>query len=239
MTREEIENLRREFDALPESEKRKLNRKRQELLHRKLTNQLEVGMFWKILGYSDIDFDRETEALKHLEVTDTRFTYDPTPQRTYLSYTQRNLDIMTVQSFGSTVRNIVNPRLAERFYARMLKFQAKYGVDSKEAKPVLAFHGTRAHNVDSIIDKGLIIPGWFNGIKKANGSVYGTGIYCSPSASYAASYASGGRLFVLAVLQGKTTTGSVKLFHDSRIAISDQIWVIFRPSQVLPLYVIG
>ena len=239
LTRDEKEQLRIEFESLSETEKRKMNKKRQELMHRKLTNRLEVGVFWKVLGYSDLDYERESNNLKHLKATDEKLPYDPTPQRAYLSYTQRNIDIMSVQSFGSSIRNVVNPRLAERFYNRLLKFQSKYGVDSKEAKAVLAFHGTGAHNVESIAEKGLIIPGWFNGIKKANGSVYGTGIYCSPSASYAASYASGGKVFVLAVLLGKTTTGSNKLFHDSRIAISDQIWVIFRPSQVLPLYVIS
>lgn len=239
LTREEKEQLRLEFENMSEAEKRRMNKRRQELMHRKLTNRLEVGVFWKVLGYSDLDYERETNKLKHLKATDEKLPYDPTPQRAYLSYTQRNIDIMSVQSFGSSIRNVVNPRLAERFYNRLLKFQSKYGVDSKEAKAVLAFHGTGAHNVESIAEKGLIIPGWFNGIKKANGSVYGTGIYCSPSASYAASYASGGKVFVLAVLLGKTTTNSNKLFYDSRIAISDQIWVIFRPSQVLPLYVIN
>lgn len=239
LTPEEKEQLRLEFERLSESEKRRMNKKRQELMHRKLTNRLEVGIFWKVLGYSDLDYERESNNLKHLKATDEKLSYDPTPQRAYLSYTQRNIDLMSVQTFGSSIRNVVNPRLAERFYNRLLKFQSKYGVDSKEAKAVLAFHGTGAHNVESIAEKGLIIPGWFNGIKKANGSVYGTGIYCSPSASYAASYASGGKVFVLAVLLGKTTTGSNKLFHDSRIAIEDQIWVIFRPSQVLPLYVIS
>lgn len=64
---------------------------------------------------------------------------------------------------------------------------------------ILAFHGTKAANVNSIADKGLLMPGQ---VKVAHGSAYGRGIYVSPDPSFALGYAPEGRLFVCAVLPG-------------------------------------
>lgn len=50
--------------------------------------------------------------------------------------------------------------------------------------PIITFHGTNSFDtVKSIVDKGYIIPGMNPGaltVKKAHGSLYGTGVYSSP-----------------------------------------------------------
>merc|ERR1712154_18644 len=58
----------------------------------------------------------------------------------------------------------------------------------------LVFHGTDKKNINSIIQKGLVIGGK-KGVSISNGSLYGHGIYCSPNLQTASCY-SNGAIFV-------------------------------------------
>ncbi|KAL7954918.1 hypothetical protein V8C34DRAFT_293017 [Trichoderma compactum] len=87
-------------------------------------------------------------------------------------------------------------------------------------KPRLTFHGTRLRSVRSIIRNGFLLPGRVADGKRVesprSGIAFNQGIYSSPSAAYAMSYASGQqqqtplgllpsmRLFVCATVMGRT-----------------------------------
>lgn len=43
--------------------------------------------------------------------------------------------------------------------------------------PDYGFHGTRAANIPSILSTGLRVPGQESGVRVANGSAHGVGIY--------------------------------------------------------------
>jgi len=111
----------------------------------------------------------------------------------------------------------------------------------------VAFHGTRAENVGSIVTKGLIVPDRKN-VRVASGSRYGLGIYTSPDINFSLHYTRGtGRLLVCAVLPGhkficndhnvEYGQGCVK-GYDSHQSEDRTELVLFKASQVLPCYVI-
>lgn len=190
-------------------------------------------------------------------------SYDPIPQRAFLTFSKANVDVLEItMATGHRIKNILNPVIALRFKERWDKLKKKYGENSLHSKPELAFHGTSTVAYASIVKKGLIIPGFFNGVRKIHGSVYGQGIYCSPNPNVAKSY-SRGYLLVLAILPGVEEKECRKkgtrvfifqaglfLFFFLFFAVSDSIrsivhlftagdiWVMFKPSQVLPLYAI-
>ena len=45
------------------------------------------------------------------------------------------------------------------------------------ARPELAFHGTSEESASKILKVGFLIPGVHTGVRRANGSVYGRGVY--------------------------------------------------------------
>jgi len=79
------------------------------------------------------------------------------------------------------VENICHRQRAHEFDSRL---QAS---DAERAEPMMVFHGTSAFNIQGIIEDGLQVPGTFAGVKVANGSAYGVGIYtaASPQLGYA------------------------------------------------------
>jgi hypothetical protein len=96
-----------------------------------------------------------------------------------------------------------------------------------------AYHGTNETNLPSIYRQGLLIPGQNNGIKVANGSVYGLGIYTAdvtnPNLSW--SYTGGSqKLLICGVLDdvGHSTAPEVK--H------AGSALVVFNPGRVIPLF---
>jgi len=96
-----------------------------------------------------------------------------------------------------------------------------------------AYHGTNEINLPFIYRQGLLIPGQNNGIKVANGSVYGMGIYTAdvtnPNLSW--SYAKGSlqKLLICGVIDdvGHSTAPEVK--H------AGSALVVFNPDRVAPL----
>jgi len=97
-----------------------------------------------------------------------------------------------------------------------------------------AYHGTNENNLPSIYRQGLLIPGQNNGIKVANGSAYGLGIYTAdvtnPHLSWG--YARGGfqKLLICGVIDdvGHSTAPEVK--H------AGSALVVFNADRVAPLF---
>lgn len=91
-----------------------------------------------------------------------------------------------------------------------------------------ALHGTHADNKHSIFTKGLLVPSTNNGLKVANGSVHGIGIYAALHNSYTSvSYSSDNRLLVCAVLGGP---------DDSVSHVGSGVFVVFDECRISPLY---
>eukprot|EP00056_Hartaetosiga_gracilis_P004683 m.77267 g.77267 ORF g.77267 m.77267 type:complete len:232 (+) comp11910_c1_seq1:810-1505(+) len=92
-----------------------------------------------------------------------------------------------------------------------------------------SFHGTPACNYDSIFKQGLKIPGSTSGVRVANGSVYGTGIYSSSSVTTSQYYARGTPTILVCGLVKSTSTVSE---HGS-------IYVCKREEAICPLWVLS
>jgi hypothetical protein len=57
------------------------------------------------------------------------------------------------------------------------KVQNRFVSTCSSQIPDYGYHGTRFNNIPAILEKGLLIPGQQSGIRVANGSVHGCGIY--------------------------------------------------------------
>ena len=143
------------------------------------------------------------------------------------------------------VKNVVKKDLAQAFEMQWMSFLQSYGDKSIDAKPKLAFHGTRAEKIGSITDKGLLVPGTLGVTHATDSGWYGKGIYLSPNPDISMGYTQGGKMLVCAVLMGKIfkcparCDGSpCKPGYDSHESPCGGEYVLFKAAQVLPCYVI-
>lgn len=97
---------------------------------------------------------------------------------------------------------------------------------------VPAFHGTHKNNLDSIYANGLLIPGQGNGVRVANGSVHGLGIYTASmsSSSLPRGYARGEDppVLICGVLD---SSNNWEVYH------AGGVMVVFEEWRVAPLFV--
>jgi hypothetical protein len=159
------------------------------------------------------------------------------------------------------VENVLRADLVYRFEKYRTYLRNKYleGAHNKHhratcnwAESEVAFHGTRAENVGSIVSSGLHVPGREEktdlAVKVASGSRYGLGIYTSPDINFSLHYTRGsGRLLVVAVLPGRkficndfnTKYGcNCTPGYDSHQSQDKTELVLFKASAVLPCYVV-
>lgn len=115
---------------------------------------------------------------------------------------------------------------------------------SCEEKEVnLVFHGTKLSNMQSICDRGLLVPNpSVNGVAVANGSAHGIGIYSCQEPSYPAGYARGTSktLFVCAALTPEKNI-PVRVSPGSEQTLpkfkrSGNVIVLFRDELIIPLF---
>ncbi|KAK2593552.1 hypothetical protein QQS21_008727 [Conoideocrella luteorostrata] len=133
------------------------------------------------------------------------------------------------------------------------------------SKPHITYHGTQRRFVPSIITNGFLRPGMMNpatsevhGVRC--GATYGRGIYSSPDPHFSLSYTDwlctktkpheyfGVKLLVCATLMGRSrlmfreddwrTQSKPYWGADSHIGNSNLEYIVFDPSQILPVYVI-
>jgi hypothetical protein len=140
------------------------------------------------------------------------------PRNYWPHYEQK---IRSKLSYCTNIERIENATLLERF--------RKYLKNAVDPVVLLAFHGTRSHNIASIKSHGLLIPGANSNISVVNGSALGVGIYLSLDPNVAVRYCYGdGAMIGCAVVVGKkcitTRAGNVI--------------VSFNPAQVLPFAVV-
>jgi len=125
-----------------------------------------------------------------------------------------------------------------RFMNRLSQLQPS------ECEVALAFHGIRLQHMQSICDRGLLVPNRDNGVAVANGSAYGVGIYTAREASVSVHYASAGfcsTIFACAVL----TTGAVPYSYDVTVRVQPEcissnagVFVLMQEARVCPLFLI-
>ena len=84
---------------------------------------------------------------------------------------------------------VENPQLEARFNSKQEEFK-RQGIP---ADPILAFHGTNATNIDSILQNNF-------SLSKVARTVYGFGIYFSEQPEVSKGYADGCRSFLLCKL---------------------------------------
>lgn len=100
-----------------------------------------------------------------------------------------------------------------------------------QGKTCPVWHGTDASSLDSIYQRGLLIPGQDNELKVKNGSVHGLGIYAATvdNPHLSVGYCRGGsrKLLVCGMLDADEPES---ITHDPRFV------VIFKSSLVAPLY---
>jgi hypothetical protein len=99
--------------------------------------------------------------------------------------------------------------------------------------------------LNSIEQGGLKVPGQAGVNHENDSGWWGKGIYVSPDPDYAGGYAEGGKLIVVVVLLGKAYDcvkrrdgGILEPGYDSHIAEGGKEFVLFKNTQVLPLWVV-
>jgi len=149
-----------------------------------------------------------------------------------------------------SIEPVLNPALVLRF-ERKRKEMGKWRNSTS-----MAFHGTYDSYINSILSKGLLVPGKDdNGIShKCDTGWWGGGIYLSPRPSVSMGYNGGTRrLIVCSVLMGKRYMCKkrmdgkpLKKGYDSHVSPRwsasgnwGQEWILFDEAQVLPCYVIN
>eukprot|EP01087_Luapelamoeba_hula_P016273 TRINITY_DN49_c1_g1_i1.p1 TRINITY_DN49_c1_g1~~TRINITY_DN49_c1_g1_i1.p1 ORF type:complete len:816 (+),score=176.19 TRINITY_DN49_c1_g1_i1:2-2449(+) len=144
-----------------------------------------------------------------------------------------------------TIENVLKPELVIGFEASWERLKSARG--SGEAQPRLAYHGTAEHNIDSILDKGLLVPGQDKAVGHATDTGWwGKGIYLSPNHSLSVGYCRGGKkLLLCAVTMGKIYKcssridgGALQVGYDSHEDPSGQEYVLFDNTRVLPCYLV-
>jgi len=146
------------------------------------------------------------------------------------------------------IENILKPELVVRFERRWNQLKGTRG--EALAQPKIAYHGTAEANINSILERGLLVPGMGEGgdVRHAtDNGWWGKGIYLAPDPGLSIGYCRGGsKLLICSVLMGKTFDVTNRLDgqgvtpgYDSHTACNGSEWVIFDPSQVLPCYLIS
>ncbi|KAJ6513651.1 hypothetical protein C8R47DRAFT_616839 [Mycena vitilis] len=115
-------------------------------------------------------------------------------------------DFEQALSFGlkvKTVRWFVNAKLEARFEAAKELLES-LNIDTTERS---LFHGTADANIEPILKRGFLIPGVARGVRKANGSAEGLGIYLAAVPSTSFGYCKGAwRMFMCRVITGRSTS---------------------------------
>lgn len=102
-----------------------------------------------------------------------------------------------------SIDNVLKAELVIRFEVRWEALRRQLG--ESFVKYELAYHGTDPKNIDSICEKGLLVPGKGNNVGHATDTGwYGKGIYTSPNAQISVGYCrNGGKLIICSVFRGR------------------------------------
>ena len=128
--------------------------------------------------------------------------------------------------------NITNDDLLQRFRKviqskRLEGTQVKVNVMNNIE---LALHGTESHNIESILSKGLLIPGQDNDVRVRNGQASGWGIYLSVTdPRESVHYCRGG---------GKMIACAVLLSDRVNVSHRNDFIVVRDESYILPCFLV-
>ena len=142
----------------------------------------------------------------------------------------------------------LNPPLMRKFELKQAEMEGKYP-GQNECKPILAFHGTKLANIDSIVRKNFDLSKLAS--NSGNRGYYGAGIYFSEFPEVSIEYGETGKLLLCKVLPGKSYDCTSMMLgknletgYDSHRVEADKEGrgtelVIFNADQILPCYVIN
>eukprot|EP00727_Mastigamoeba_balamuthi_P008418 m51a1_g4199 hypothetical protein (370) ;mRNA; r:7163-8423 len=149
------------------------------------------------------------------------------------------LRAMCESAEGWRLRLAVNVALKDRFVDAYYMLASSRGA-GKEGL-CMAYHGTGSDARESIMEKGLVVPGTHGVEHRTDEGFYGRGIYVSPDVDTALGYGEAGVVFLCAVLRGRVYTCEEEIHgaglmpgYDSHEC--DAEWVIFSEAHVLPIY---
>eukprot|EP01102_Stenamoeba_stenopodia_P001165 TRINITY_DN11010_c0_g1_i1.p1 TRINITY_DN11010_c0_g1~~TRINITY_DN11010_c0_g1_i1.p1 ORF type:complete len:397 (+),score=72.78 TRINITY_DN11010_c0_g1_i1:67-1257(+) len=148
-----------------------------------------------------------------------------------LMFTESTKSLCSLFKGPVAIENVLNNHLARKFVRQWVIFRGQYGENSKEATPVLGFHGTKFKNIPTILNTGLMVPGGKEEV--VNGSVGGVGIYLGKRPMTSKNYAEKGRMLACAALPGREGKGPEADSHT----ILD-VMIFYNSDQVLPLYLV-
>eukprot|EP00747_Dinoflagellata_sp_TGD_P189194 gnl/TRDRNA2_/TRDRNA2_49194_c0_seq1.p1 gnl/TRDRNA2_/TRDRNA2_49194_c0~~gnl/TRDRNA2_/TRDRNA2_49194_c0_seq1.p1 ORF type:complete len:506 (+),score=60.12 gnl/TRDRNA2_/TRDRNA2_49194_c0_seq1:75-1592(+) len=154
--------------------------------------------------------------------------FDPTKcwpdfkERLYTHFAALGYDLVRIE-------NVCDQWLGRRFDQMWQEVKKK----DKSNCPLMLFHGTASGNMQSIIRRGLLIPGRTSGIKVANGSAHGVGVYTARSPSLSLGYCRGHTQMLccagLTSAQSKLTA--------STVCAGDAV-VFFQESLTMPCFLL-
>lgn len=133
--------------------------------------------------------------------------------------------------------------LSAEVQARFL--EACKGPQALEGTLRPAFHGTAVQRLQSIFERGLLIPGQENGVKVVNGSAHGLGIYTAQvdAPSLSLGFCRGGPMLVCGVLDDSTRLqqGAIigrhqVLSESEHVRHVGNAMVVFDQRRVAPLF---
>eukprot|EP01088_Endostelium_zonatum_P019541 TRINITY_DN6794_c0_g2_i1.p1 TRINITY_DN6794_c0_g2~~TRINITY_DN6794_c0_g2_i1.p1 ORF type:complete len:598 (-),score=118.29 TRINITY_DN6794_c0_g2_i1:48-1679(-) len=147
------------------------------------------------------------------------------------------------------LENVLKPELVNDFEQEWSAMKSRNG-EGNLSTPNIAYHGTSETNINSILDRGLLVPGVGKGkdvAHKTDNGWWGKGIYLSPDASLSLGYSgTSNKLLVCAVLMGRSYKCTARMDgkpcvngYNSHIDPSGKEWIVFSPSQVIPCYLVS
>ncbi|EFC45442.1 predicted protein [Naegleria gruberi] len=136
----------------------------------------------------------------------------------------------------SDIKCIIKNDLLNRFTKAIISEEQRIG-KSVTDRIFLCFHGTSPHNIESIIENGLLVPGKNNNLSVINGSALGVGIYVTVmDPRISVGYCGGGnQLFACAVLLSDTVNTKN---HGNVLVIKEEKFILpcFLVTVKTPMY---
>lgn len=93
----------------------------------------------------------------------------------------------------------------------------------------IGYHGTKQRNIGSISKVGLLVPGQESGVKVANGSAHGVGVYTAQlgSASLSRTFCDSGKIFICAICDTSQPITPQEVEANKWVASSTYVMTVF------------
>ncbi|CAF0838499.1 unnamed protein product [Adineta steineri] len=177
-------------------------------------------------------FLRKTSSTKTKDQYGRNF---PSFQRYFYNANRQSIRSSLKENSNIEVVNIRRASVDQSVQKEFMKTLA----ENSPHPPDLVYHGTKLENIESILRYGFLIPNQAHPSDKrapivsvVNGQSYGTGIYCSYTATFSLGYShTTNTLLVCAAMPKRNEAGNAQNCHQN-------ILVLPHVSQIIPLFLI-